>query len=83
VKVKIVTPQEMLFEAEATEVVLPGFDGELSVWDFHQSFFYALRPGRIKVKLRQLKDGKNEARLFIKRGFARMELNELMLLVEK
>ena len=82
-KVKIATPQEKLFEAEASEVILPGSDGELSVWDFHQPFFYALRPGRIKIKLRRLIDGKNEARLPIKRGFARMDFNELTVLVEK
>ncbi len=36
-------------EGEATMVVLPGVDGELSVCDFHKPFVYALGSGKLKI----------------------------------
>ena len=56
-------------------VILPGEEGELSVMDFHQPIVACLKEGIIKV------DGKHS--IPIKKGVARMEGNELSVLVEK
>lgn len=82
-KVKIFTPQKKLYQGEAKEVILPGMDGEFSVLDFHQSFLHCLKAGQIKVKFGRPEEGKQELRFPLKAGLARMDLNELVLLVEK
>jgi len=79
-KVKIVTPQKKVFEGEAKEVVLPGEDGEFSVFDFHQPCLYSLRAGRIRVGFKDKKAEKQK--VFIKRGVARVGLGTLEVLVE-
>jgi F-type H+-transporting ATPase subunit epsilon len=80
-KVTIVTPQELLFEGDAKEVVLPGHDGEFSVLDFHQACVYALRQGQIKML-----NGPRRApgsRFFIQGGVALVELGKLKVIVEQ
>ncbi len=59
----------------ASCVVLPGEEGELSVMDFHQEIVACLKKGIVKV------DKKHSIR--IKKGIARMEGNELSILVEQ
>jgi F0F1-type ATP synthase epsilon subunit len=78
-KIRILSSQEKLLEDEAKEVILPGEDGEFSVWDFHEPCLYRLRLGKIMVKLRKEK----EKREFpIKRGLAKVEFDMLVALVE-
>jgi F-type H+-transporting ATPase subunit epsilon len=80
-KVTIVTPQELLFEGEAKEVILPGQDGEFSVLDFHQPCVYALRQGQIRTisGARRASPG----RYFIQGGVALVELGKLKVIVEQ
>jgi len=59
----------------ASCVVLPGEEGELSVMDFHQAIVACLKEGIVKVD--------NKCSIHIKKGIARMEGNELSVLVEK
>ena len=78
-KISILSSQEKLLEDEAKEVILPGEDGEFSVWDFHELCLYRLRAGKITVKLRKEK----EKKVFpIKRGLAKVEFDRLVVLVE-
>jgi len=56
-------------------VVLPGEEGELSVMDFHQEIVACLKDGIVKI------DKKHS--IHIKKGIARMEGNELSVLVEQ
>ena len=49
-KVEVLTLLKSLFSAQATEVILPGEDGELSVWDLHQPCLYSLRAGKIIIR---------------------------------
>jgi F0F1-type ATP synthase epsilon subunit len=79
-KLIILTPREKVFEDEAKEVVLPGADGELSVWDFHQPFLYRLGEGEIKIIFR---DKNAEAKkIKINDGMAKMNKNELTIMIE-
>ncbi|MCX5712262.1 MAG: hypothetical protein NTY47_04210 [Candidatus Omnitrophica bacterium] len=66
-KIKVLTAKEKIFEEQASEVVLPGEDGEFSVQDFHQPCIYRLRQGRLRIVLG--KDKKDEF-LAIKKGVA-------------
>ena len=85
-KVEILTIFKSLFSAQATEVILPGDDGELSVWDLHQPCLYSLRAGRIiirdRVKVGQARGSRKSNSVPIKRGVAIIGDNKLTALVE-
>ena len=59
----------------ASTVVLPGEEGELSIMDFHQSIVVCLKEGIVNVDELHF--------ISIKKGIARMEGNELFILVEQ
>ena len=58
-----------------SEVILPGAEGELCILDFHQPIISYLKKGIIRIE-----PGPS---IGIKKGIARMEGNELVVLVEK
>ncbi|MFH1678145.1 MAG: hypothetical protein ABH914_00790 [Candidatus Omnitrophota bacterium] len=70
-------PVRLIFEGFAKEAILPGEDGELSVWDFHHALITTLAKGYIT-----LKSGKNlpAKEVEINSGVATLERNELMIL---
>ena len=65
----------VVFREMASSVVLPGEEGEFSVLDFHQPIVSCLKEGVVKIDEKQS--------VAIKRGIARMEGNELVILVER
>lgn len=73
-KVTIYDLERQLYEASASRVYLPGEAGELEVLAFHAPMISLLRAGQILV------DGKG---LRIQKGIAKMEKNELFVLVER
>ena len=92
-KVTVLTIVEKLYEGEACEVILPGDDGEFSVWDFHQTCLYVLRQGNMTIIPRFAVSGERlaqtehrtpntEHRISIKRGMARIEPHRLVAMVE-
>ena len=83
-RVKIHEADKKILEAEASEVVLPGWDGEFAVMDFHQPCLYGLRAGRIRVKRQRTEDRgrRTEDIIVIKKGIAKIVSNELVILVE-
>lgn len=64
-----------IFEGNVKEVVLPCEDGEATVMDFHQPFFYCLRDGFIITR-----EPRNK--FAIKSGIARVRGNELTVLMK-
>jgi len=66
---------ELVFREMVSSVVLPGEEGEFSILDFHQSFICCLKDGIIKTD--------ELLPMHINKGIARMERNELSVLVEK
>ncbi len=52
-KVNIVTPEKIAWEAEAVSVTLPGSDGYLGVWANHAPLVTGLVPGVITIKLNE------------------------------
>ncbi len=64
-----------IFQELVSSVVLPGEDGELSILDFHQVIIVCLKKGVIKINEKFL--------IKINRGIAKMQKNQLTILVEK
>jgi F0F1-type ATP synthase epsilon subunit len=85
-KIEILTLFNSLFSGEANEVILPGDDGEFSVWDFHQACLYSLRAGRIiirnRAKTAKVQGQNKENSILIKRGLASIGENKLTAMVE-
>ncbi len=73
-KVVIFDQGKPLYKAMASSVSLPGESGEFEVLAFHTPLISLLRAGKIQV------DGKT---LPIRKGIAKMEKNELVVLVER
>ena len=86
-KVTIETMYERLYEDEARQAILPGDDGEFSVWDFHQPSLHSLTNGWVRIIPRVVKPGVNPAdaeyRLKIRRGIANIKSRTIVLVVEK
>ena len=64
----------VIFQEKASNVILPGQEGEFSVLDFHQSIISCLKHGMIKI---------DNTPLAIKSGIARMQGEELIVFVER
>lgn len=73
-KVSIFDQEQRLYEDLASQVCLPGEEGEFAVLDLHASMISLLKAGQILV------DGKH---LPIRKGIALVDRNELFVLVER
>lgn len=72
---ELVSPERVLFSGEATQVVVPAAEGEITVLQGHSPFMSALRAGVVTI------DGGK--RLFVRGGFADVSASGLTLLAEK
>ena len=72
---ELVSPERVLFSGEATQVVVPASEGEITVLANHAPFMSALRAGVVTI------DGGK--RLFVRGGFADVSASGLTLLAEK
>jgi F-type H+-transporting ATPase subunit epsilon len=72
---ELVSPERVLFSGEATTVVVPGAEGEMTVLADHAPVMTALRAGIVTV------DGGK--RLFVRGGFADVTASGLTLLAEQ
>jgi F-type H+-transporting ATPase subunit epsilon len=73
-KVWIFDQERKLYADLVSQVSLPGEEGEFAVLDFHAPMISLLKAGEILV------DGKH---LRIRKGVARVDRNEVLLLVER
>ena len=78
----ILSPRGKVFEDEVKEVILPGADGEFSVWDFHQPFLYRLSRGEIRIVSYPQKRQRRIKNIAINDGMAKMIKNELTIMIE-
>lgn len=74
--VRIITPDKIVWDATAEEVILPSTSGQLGILKGHAPLLTALDVGVMRV--RPGKDWKNIA---VMGGFAEVENNELRILV--
>ncbi len=72
-EVKILSPQEVLFEGQAQRVILPGEHGVFEVCPFHRPLVSRLLPGHVLI------DGQS---LAIQRGVVKVLHDTLTAIVE-
>jgi len=78
-KFELVTPERMLLSAEASQVVVPGTEGDFTVLTGHAPVISTIRPGLIEASLAD----DRTLRLFVKGGFAEVEANRLTVLAQR
>ncbi|MCZ8184303.1 MAG: F0F1 ATP synthase subunit epsilon [Beijerinckiaceae bacterium] len=72
---ELVSPERVLFSGEATQVVVPASEGEITVLANHAPFMSALRSGVVTID--------NGQRLFVRGGFADVSAAGLTVLAEQ
>jgi len=53
-KLKIVTPQKLLIDAEVTQVMLPGAEGEMTILPGHTFLMARLKKGKLRTPTQTL-----------------------------
>lgn len=76
---ELVSPERLLLSADATEVLVPGAEGEFTVLPMHAPVLSTLRPGLLDVKL---EDGV-EHQFFVRGGFAEVDPESLTVLAQQ
>ena len=71
---KVVTPERIFLEGEASMVVVPGVEGDIGFLSNHSSLITSIRPGMIKVN----DSSEKENSLFVEEGFVKFSHNELL-----
>ena len=75
---QIVTPDNSIFDGEASLVKLPGIDGSFEVLENHAPIISVLKQGEIKV----IKADKTEAFFPVKGGVVEVLKNKVLILVQ-
>ncbi len=78
---ELVTPERQVGAGEAVEIVLPGEEGDFGVLAGHAPVMAALRPGLIEIREQAV--GEAFRRIFVKGGFAQVNGDRVILLVEE
>jgi F-type H+-transporting ATPase subunit epsilon len=78
-KFELVTLERMALSQDATQVVVPGLEGDFTVLPGHAPVISALRPGVVDVTLPDA----SKARIFVKGGFAEVNPQHLTVLAER
>lgn len=76
-KIEIVSPERVLLSGEATEVVVPGLEGDFTVLAGHAPVISALRPGILDIR-----DGSSRRRIYVRGGFAEVDPTQLTILAQ-
>ena len=77
--VKILTPLGVVLHEEASMVIIPGVEGEAGILPSHVSTIFKLDPGLVKVYSNE----KITNELFVFGGFAKVDQDQLYILVDK
>ncbi|MCX7650678.1 MAG: ATP synthase F1 subunit epsilon [Flavobacteriales bacterium] len=76
---EVITPDETLFQGEATLVSLPGTDGSFALLNRHAPIISTLKAGQIKI----VDAGRQTHFISIRSGVIEMSRNKATVLVEK
>jgi len=76
-KFELVSPERVLVSEEASEVIVPGMDGQFTVLAGHAPVISSLRPGTMIIKL-----ASGERRVFVRGGIAEVEPDSLTILAQ-
>src|SRR3954471_14325198 len=75
----LVSPEQLLMSAEVEQVDVPGVEGGFCVLAGHAPVITTLRPGVVTVKTK----GAADERIFVRGGFAEVNLDGLTILAEE
>ncbi len=76
-KIEIVSPERVLLSGEATEVIVPGMEGDFTVLEGHAPLISALRPGILDIK-----QASGRRRIYVRGGFAEVDPTVLTILAQ-
>jgi len=71
---KVVTPEMVFLEGEASMVVVPGVEGDIGFLSNHSNLITSIRPGIIKVN----DPSEKGSSLFVEEGFVKFSNNKLL-----
>ena len=71
---EIISPEGTILKAEASEVVIPAYEGEMGILKDHIPLITFLRPGLIKIK------DNDETSFFVEEGTVEFANNNLLIL---
>lgn len=74
----LVSPERLLMSEQVNEVVVPGTDGQFTVFINHAPAMSTLRPGILRI----IRDGKEDL-IFVRGGFADVNPGGLTILAEE
>jgi F-type H+-transporting ATPase subunit epsilon len=77
-KFELVSPEKVLISEDASEVIVPGMDGQFTALPGHAPLISALRPGVLIAKL-----ASGTRRVFVRGGFAEVEPDRLTILAQR
>jgi F-type H+-transporting ATPase subunit epsilon len=77
-KVSVISPERMLFEGEATQVVAPAYDGEVGILTGHAPMMALLGRGSLRVTATG-----EERRFTVEGGFLQVVDNFVRVVTEK
>ncbi|TVP56084.1 MAG: ATP synthase F1 subunit epsilon [Gemmatimonadales bacterium] len=75
---RVVSPQEMVFEGAAVSVVVPAWDGKMGILPGHAPMISLLGGGRLAVDL----PGGGSEHFFLNRGVVKVENDQVTILSE-
>ena len=75
----LVSPERLLMSAEVSQVDVPGSEGDFGVLAGHAAVIATLKPGVVTVKTQ----GAADERIFVRGGFAEVNLQGLTILAEE
>ena len=79
IKLRIITPEKIVYEGEIKQATLPVSNGEVTILPNHRSYIASLKPGEIVVK----NDKSEETDLAVSGGFVEFHNNELVVLADE
>jgi F-type H+-transporting ATPase subunit epsilon len=76
-KFELVSPERILVSADAEQVIVPGMEGQFTVFAGHAPVISTLRPGVLDAQV-----GGRRRRVFVRSGFAEVEPDHLTVLAQ-
>jgi F-type H+-transporting ATPase subunit epsilon len=78
IRVSVISPERVIFEGEADQVVAPAWDGEVGILRDHAPFVVLLGTGELRIR-----HGNTEDRFLVSGGFLQVADNVITVLSER
>lgn len=85
-KVAVVDRSRVLFQGEASQVIVPSADGDLGVLPGHQPLLVVLRPGKVRVDAAASAEGSGSSgskEIEVSSGFASVDHDTVTVVLER